>query len=66
MSKLKEGIPSADLAKLLPKDKTVYIHCGSGKRVIQAAEILHKAGYHVEALKNGYSDLLKAGFEKAK
>ena len=66
LSKLKEGVPSADLAKLLAKDKTVYIHCGSGKRVLQASEILHKAGYHVEALKSGYADLLKAGFEKAK
>lgn len=66
LSKLKEGVASAELAKLFPKDQTVYIHCGSGKRVLQAAEILHKAGYHVEALKSGYSDLLTAGFEKAK
>lgn len=66
LSKLKEGVASTELAKLLPKDKTVYIHCGSGKRVLQAAEILRKAGYHVESLKSGYSDLLKAGFEKAK
>jgi len=65
LSKLKEGIPPAELAKLLPKDKTIYAHCGSGKRVLQAAEILHKAGYHIERLKSGYSDLLKAGFEKA-
>jgi phage shock protein E len=66
LSKLKDGIPSADLAKLLPKDKTIYAHCGSGKRVLQAAEILHRAGYHIEPLKGGYVDLLKAGFEKAK
>lgn len=66
LSKLKEGIPSADLAKLLPKDKTIYAHCGSGKRVLQAAEILRKAGFQVEPLKAGYADLLKAGFEKAK
>lgn len=66
LSKLKEGIPAADLAKLLPKDKTIYTHCGSGKRVIQAAEILRDAGYRTEPLKAGYADLLKAGFEKAK
>jgi hypothetical protein len=34
--------------------------------LLEAAEILHKAGYHIEALKTGYADLLKASFEKAK
>jgi rhodanese-related sulfurtransferase len=66
LSKLKEGISTADLAKLLPKDKTIYAHCGSGKRVLQAAEILQKAGYRIEPLKAGYGDLLKAGFDKAR
>lgn len=65
LSKLKDGIPTADLAKLLPKDKTIYAHCGSGRRVLEVAEILHKLGYHIEPLKNGYADLAKAGFEKA-
>lgn len=65
LSKLKEGIPADDLAKLLPKDKTIYAHCGSGRRVLEVAEILHKAGYHIEPLKSGYGDLIKVGFEKA-
>jgi rhodanese-related sulfurtransferase len=65
LSKLKAGIPTGDLAQLLPKDRTIYVHCGSGRRVLEAAEILHKAGYHIEPLKTGYADLLKAGFEKA-
>lgn len=65
LSKLKEGIPAPDLARLLPKDKTIYAHCASGRRVLEAADILHQAGYHVEPLKSGYTELLKAGFEKA-
>ena len=65
LSKLQEGIPTEDLAKLLPKDKTIYAHCGSGRRVLEVAEILQKAGYRIEPLKSGYTDLLKAGFEKS-
>jgi phage shock protein E len=65
LSKLKEGISTDDLAKLLPKDKTIYAHCGSGRRVLEAAEILNKAGYHIEPLKTGYAGLIKAGFDKA-
>jgi phage shock protein E len=65
LSKLRAGIPAGELAKLLPKDRTIYVHCGSGRRVLEAAEILHKAGYQIEPLKSGYADLIKAGLEKA-
>jgi phage shock protein E len=65
LSKLQDGIPPADLAKMLPKGKTIYAHCGSGRRVLEAAAILRKAGYLIEPLKSGYADLTKAGFEKA-
>lgn len=65
LSRLNEGILAADLAKLLPKDKTIYAHCGSGRRVLDAAEVLRKAGYTIQPLKTGYADLIKAGFEKA-
>ena len=54
------------LLKLLPKDKIAYLHCKSGGRCLLAAEALKKKGYNVVAVKEGYEDLLKAGFEKAK
>jgi phage shock protein E len=51
--------------EILPKDKAIYLHCRSGGRCLQAAEILRKEGYDVRALKEGYMDLLQAGFPKA-
>ena len=53
------------LQMVLPKDKAVYVHCRSGVRCLQAAEILRKQGYDARALKEGYQDLLQAGFPKA-
>ena len=38
----------------------------SGARSLIAQELLKKEGYDVRSLKQGYEDLLKAGFEKAK
>mgnify|MGYP002784844785 CR=1 FL=1 len=64
LSELQDGLPK-NLASILGKDKAVYLHCGSGKRVLKAAEILRKEGYDVRPLKDGYSSLLKSGFPKA-
>ena len=50
---------------ILPKDKPIYLHCASGIRCMKAAEILRKDGYDVRPLKDGYQNLLKAGFPKA-
>lgn len=66
LSDLKKGIPEADLKKLLPAGSVVYLHCGSGKRTLVAADILKKQGYDVRPLKDGYRELVKAGFEVAK
>ena len=61
LSKVQEGLkPDA-----LPRDKIIYLHCRSGGRALTAQELLKKEGYDVRALKQGYRDLLKAGFEKA-
>lgn len=65
LSQLTDGISATELAKLLPADKTIYAHCGAGRRALEAADILRKAGFAVEPLRSGYADLLKAGFEKA-
>lgn len=56
----------AALLKDLPKDTPVYCHCASGRRVLVAAEIMRKMGYDAHAVKEGYKDLLKKGFKKAK
>lgn len=54
-----------DVARIAPKDKIVYLHCGSGVRCLKAADALKKLGYDVRPLKPGYMDLLKAGFAPA-
>lgn len=43
----------------------VYIHCKSGGRCLLAADVLTKLGYDARPLKQGYEDLLKAGFKPA-
>lgn len=63
LSDLKKGIPEADLKKTLPAGSVLYLHCGSGKRSLTAADILKKQGYDVRPLKDGYRELVKFGFE---
>lgn len=53
------------LQKKLPKDKVLYVHCKSGGRCLIAADLLKELGYDLRPLKAGYTDLVKAGFEKA-
>jgi rhodanese-related sulfurtransferase len=65
LSTLKGGAKAEDVAKIVPKDKIVYCHCGSGVRCLKAADELKKLGYDVRPLKPGYADLLKAGFAPA-
>ena len=48
------------------KDKILYTHCAVGYRSLRAAKILKKYGYEVRALKPGYEELVKAGFESEK
>lgn len=66
LSDLKKGIPTEELNKTLPKGGIVYLHCGSGKRALVAADILKKEGYDVRPLKDGYKALLKGGFPQDK
>jgi len=57
-----------DLSQRLGKEqgKVVYIHCKSGGRCLMAADALSKLGYDARPLKQGYEELLKAGFKPAK
>ena len=65
LSKLKVETEAEKLVKDLPQKKIVYCHCGAGVRALTAADLLKKKGYDVRPLKEGYKDLLKAGFPKA-
>jgi rhodanese-related sulfurtransferase len=65
-SLLKGGGQAEEIAKLLPKGKVVYCHCGSGIRCLKAAEALQKLGYDARPLKAGYAELRKEGFAPAK
>lgn len=40
--------------KTLDKDKTIAVYCRSGRRSLNAADILQKEGYSVVNLKGGY------------
>ncbi|HSQ56961.1 MAG TPA: rhodanese-like domain-containing protein [Gemmata sp.] len=66
LSRIRKGIPIEDLKKTLPAGSVVYLHCASGKRCLIAADLLKKEGYDVRPLKDGYENLLKEGFPKAK
>jgi rhodanese-related sulfurtransferase len=60
-----KGDKADDLAKTLPKDQIIYLHCASGKRCLTAATVLQKMGFDARPLKEGFKDLLKAGFPQA-
>lgn len=65
-SKLDVEKEAAALMQKLDKAKIVYTHCKAGRRALACGEILKQQGFDVRPLKQGYEDLLKAGFEKAK
>lgn len=63
----RDGIPEADkaaLLKSLPKGTVIYTHCAAGGRSVPGGEALRKLGYDAQALKQGYSTLVKQGFPK--
>lgn len=66
LSVLIKGVTEQDLVTLIPKDKLIYCHCARGGRALLAADELKKLGVEVRPLKQGYEELLKAGFAPAK
>ena len=64
LSRLERGVSKEKLEEYLPKDKIVYLHCASGVRCIEAAELLTDLGFEVRALKPGYDTFVEAGFEE--
>jgi phage shock protein E len=65
LSSLKKGVDAEKLAKVLPKDKILYIHCVVGKRAVTAGDIIEEFEYKVRPIKPGYVELIEAGFQKA-
>jgi rhodanese-related sulfurtransferase len=65
LSTLEQGVDPARLAQVLPKDKIIYCHCLAGGRCLEAAAILGPLGYDVRPLKQGYPQLIQAGFPAA-
>ena len=64
LSKLNEG----EIPKPVQdcKDKTIYLHCRSGNRVLVAEEILNDEGFeNVIPLEEGFADLVEEGLEEA-
>ena len=55
----------AQLEKAIPKGTILYCHCASGGRSVPAGEILRELGFDARALREGYRDLLAAGFPKS-
>ncbi len=59
LSVLKAGNGTSNL----PKDKILYLHCQSGRRVLPAADLLKTAGFdNVRALPWGYPKLVEMKF----
>lgn len=65
LSDINDGPTKADLKKRFGDKNVVYLHCRAGTRALFAAEKLKDKGYDIRPLKQGYAELLKAGFEKA-
>lgn len=65
LSEIPEIVTGKTLEKQFPKGTVLYLHCASGRRCLQAADILMKSGYDVRPLREGYDALLKNGFPKA-
>ena len=61
-----QGKKSDQLVEKLPKDKIIYTYCAVGYRSYRAGKIVAKYKLDVRALKPGFEDLVKAGFEPEK
>lgn len=58
-------IKESQIPKDLDKEKKTYLHCRSGRRVLQAEQLLLDMGFQkVIALDEGFDDLVMEGFEQ--
>jgi phage shock protein E len=65
LSDINDGPSKDDLKKRFGDKTVVYLHCRAGTRALYAAEKLKDKGYEIRPLKQGYAELLKAGFKQA-
>lgn len=65
LSTVREGEIPAELRPLFPKDKTIYLHCRSGGRVLSFCRVLRDEGFDLRPLKAGYRELVDHGFPAA-
>ena len=65
LSRLKDSSSVMSVLAMLPKAKTIYVHCKAGVRAVQCAEILANNGYDIRPLRAGFEKLIESGFEKA-
>jgi rhodanese-related sulfurtransferase len=64
----RDGLSAAEkaaLQKAVPPGSVVYCHCAAGARALSAGELLTKLGYRARPLRQGYRDLVQAGFVPA-
>jgi phage shock protein E len=66
LSLLQARVDPDQLARYLPRGTVVYCHCEAGRRTRPAADLLGRYGYDVRPLRQGYRDLLSAGFVPAR
>ena len=59
----KHSLDREKLAQALPKDKPLYLYCMVGMRSKAAAVILKREGYDPRPVKQGYEELIAAGFD---
>lgn len=65
LSRLRAGVPTDELARILPPGRPAYLYCGAGGRSLIAASSLNRLGYDARALKPGFGELARAGFSIA-
>ncbi len=65
LSTLERGVKPDELARAIPKGTIVYTYCLAGGRSVSSARFLRAQGYDVRPLKQGYSELVRAGFPSA-
>ncbi len=63
---LQSSLKKKDVEAKLSKDVIVYTYCAVGYRSARAGKIIADYGYDVRALKPGFDEIVKAGFESEK
>ena len=58
-------IKESQVPEEVDKNKKIYLHCRSGRRVLQAEQLLLDMGFQdIVALDEGFDDLVMEGFEQ--